>query len=376
MLMHELELEGLLDRELEALPSTEQLAERQRQGRGLTRPELAVLLAYAKRSLYPEGARLGDPRRPGARRRPARVLPAPRRRGDRRAVPRAPPAPRDRGHVRDQRRRQLARASPGSGRWWPRPAPRRPRWCARYWIAREVTGAVGRWEEVEALFADPAVDTDVQMELMGGVDWLVEGVSRWYLQHASEGEAAGVIARDRASFSELSQTLRGVGSDAWRAEHALRREALAQRGRAAAAGRGRGLAARARRYAPDVIAAARATGCSLAEAAHAFFALGERAAPRLARAAARRHRRRDALAALGARRGARRAARHAARPDRAGDRRRAAARRSTRRSSASWPSGAAAVARVERLVASLRADGIADTAAAMVGVRQVRSAFA
>ena len=54
MLMHELELEGLLDRELEALPATDELAERQRQGRGLTRPELAVLLAYAKRSLYPK----------------------------------------------------------------------------------------------------------------------------------------------------------------------------------------------------------------------------------------------------------------------------------------------------------------------------------
>jgi hypothetical protein len=37
---------------------------------------------------------------------------------------------------------------------------------------------------------------------------------------------------------------------------------------------------------------------------------------------------------------------------------------------------AVAVARVERLVASLRADGVADTAAAMVGVRQMRSAFA
>ena len=70
-------------RELEALPATDELAERRRQGRGLTRPELAVLLAYAKRSLYPEGAGLGHPRRPGARRRPARVLPAPHRRGHR-----------------------------------------------------------------------------------------------------------------------------------------------------------------------------------------------------------------------------------------------------------------------------------------------------
>ena len=207
-----------------------------------------------------------------------------------------------------------------------------------YWIAREVTGAVARWEEVEALFADPAVDTDVQMDVMVGVDGLVEGVSRWYLQHASEGEAAGVIARDRASFSELSQTLRGVGSDAWRADHALRREALAERGvplplADAAAWRPE------LTYAPDVIAAARATGCSLAEAAHAFFALGEKLHLDWLEDQLERHRRRDALAALGARRRARRAARDAARPHRAGDRGRDAARPWTRRWSGSWPSG-------------------------------------
>ena len=190
-----------------------------------------------------------------------------------------------------------------------------------YWIAREVTGAVSRWEEVEALFADPAVDTEVQMEVMVGVDGLVEGVSRWYLQHANDGDAAGVIARDRASFSELAQTLRGVGSDAWRADHALQREALAARGlplslAEAAAWRSE------LTYAPDVIAAARATGCSLAEAADAFFALGERLhldwlEEQIGAIAGR-----DALAALGAGRGARRVARDAARADRAGHRRR------------------------------------------------------
>ena len=43
---------GLLDRELESLPSPSAMAERQRKGRGLMRPELCVLLAYAKRSRY------------------------------------------------------------------------------------------------------------------------------------------------------------------------------------------------------------------------------------------------------------------------------------------------------------------------------------
>ncbi|MEQ9641960.1 MAG: NAD-glutamate dehydrogenase [Alphaproteobacteria bacterium] len=43
---------GLLDREVEFLPSDEEIAERQAAGQGLTRPELSVLLAYAKMHLY------------------------------------------------------------------------------------------------------------------------------------------------------------------------------------------------------------------------------------------------------------------------------------------------------------------------------------
>src|SRR3954451_2892549 len=50
-LMAALEAEGLLQREVEFLPTSEEMADRRRSGRGLERPELAVLLAYAKRSL-------------------------------------------------------------------------------------------------------------------------------------------------------------------------------------------------------------------------------------------------------------------------------------------------------------------------------------
>ncbi len=46
--MHWLEREGKLDRNLEYLPSDEELAERMASGRGLTRPELAILVAYGK----------------------------------------------------------------------------------------------------------------------------------------------------------------------------------------------------------------------------------------------------------------------------------------------------------------------------------------
>jgi glutamate dehydrogenase len=51
LLMRSLEARGLLDRKLEALPSDEEMLARARAGRGLSRPELCVLLSYAKIAL-------------------------------------------------------------------------------------------------------------------------------------------------------------------------------------------------------------------------------------------------------------------------------------------------------------------------------------
>ncbi len=53
-LMHILETRGELDRAVEFLPDEVELAERRRRSQALTRPELAVLLAYAKLSLFGE----------------------------------------------------------------------------------------------------------------------------------------------------------------------------------------------------------------------------------------------------------------------------------------------------------------------------------
>ena len=52
--MRALEREGRLDRSIEFLPDDEALAERLQSGRGLTRPEIAVLVSYAKIVLYDE----------------------------------------------------------------------------------------------------------------------------------------------------------------------------------------------------------------------------------------------------------------------------------------------------------------------------------
>lgn len=51
-LIHNLEKKGILDRAIEFLPTEEELDERAKEGQGLTRPELSVLMAYAKMDLY------------------------------------------------------------------------------------------------------------------------------------------------------------------------------------------------------------------------------------------------------------------------------------------------------------------------------------
>ena len=53
-LIRDMERKGLLNREIEFLPSEEELAERRAKKQGFTRPELAVILAYSKLALYEE----------------------------------------------------------------------------------------------------------------------------------------------------------------------------------------------------------------------------------------------------------------------------------------------------------------------------------
>ncbi|MGE0005941.1 MAG: NAD-glutamate dehydrogenase [Parvibaculaceae bacterium] len=60
-LMQQLERSGELDRKIEYLPNDTQVIERDVKGGGLTRPELAVIMAYAKISLYGEILASGVP---------------------------------------------------------------------------------------------------------------------------------------------------------------------------------------------------------------------------------------------------------------------------------------------------------------------------
>ncbi|MCL4709873.1 MAG: NAD-glutamate dehydrogenase [Pseudorhodoplanes sp.] len=75
-LMQALERRGLLDRAVELLPDDMALAERRRRAQPLTRPELAVLLAYAKLTLFGDVLETGVPDDPYLRRELSRYFPA------------------------------------------------------------------------------------------------------------------------------------------------------------------------------------------------------------------------------------------------------------------------------------------------------------
>ncbi len=76
-LMQTLESRGQLDRSVEYLPDDNEIAERRKRGLGLTRPELAVLLAYAKLSLHADLLLSPVPDDPYLGREVARYFPKP-----------------------------------------------------------------------------------------------------------------------------------------------------------------------------------------------------------------------------------------------------------------------------------------------------------
>jgi glutamate dehydrogenase len=272
-LMQQLGADGGLERDVEFLPTSEEMLERRANGLGLVRPELAVLLAYAKRSI---ASALLESDLPDSDYLQQDDL-----------VRYFPPAIVTRfGHLIPEHplKRELIATIVANdvvnssgitfvSRMVTETGSRPADVVRAYRIARDVTGAVERWEAIEAL--DVSIDPPVQNELLGGVDYLVETASRWYLVQAHGERLSEAIGKQRSSFAELSSLIDRIGPDAWREEHehAVRRLV------------GEGVPEEiARRHAfqgelvhgPDIIAVAHATGWEVLEVARAFYVLGER----------------------------------------------------------------------------------------------------
>jgi glutamate dehydrogenase len=140
-------------------------------------------------------------------------------------------------------------------------------------IARDVTGAVQRWADVEAL--DGQIDPVVQSELMTGVDWLVETTSRWYLVQAAGQALSDAVEDARDAFAELSAAIHQIGPETWREEHELEAQRLIAEGVPEAVARRHAFQPELV-HAPDIIAVAHTSEWTPLEVARGFFLLGER----------------------------------------------------------------------------------------------------
>jgi glutamate dehydrogenase len=212
-LMTALEADGLLDRELEALPGAEEMAERRRGGAGHGTPELAILLAYAKRALarsllasefcddpwlerdlreyFPPAVveRFGD------------LLPEHPLRRELIAMTNANHVVNSLGPTFVSQLAAERGAEPAEV-------------VRAFRVAREITGAVPRWDAVERL--PRSIDQTTATELMEGVDRLAEAATRWYVSHDRAHDLEGAIARAEAPFARLVAVLPDIGGDAWR----------------------------------------------------------------------------------------------------------------------------------------------------------------
>ena len=204
-LMRSLERHGLLDRALEALPGSETIAERGRDGQGLTRPELAVLLAYVKQDLKNalidsealEGPELEDeldayfPDRI-AERFEHLIWSHPLRREILATVLAS-------RILNDQGSTFVNRLVVETG-------ANRPQVVAAYRTARRLIGADERWAAVEKL--DPTLDPALRRQMLEAIDWLVESVTRWYLAGPRQIPSTEQLEADRVAFAELESFLR------------------------------------------------------------------------------------------------------------------------------------------------------------------------
>ncbi len=193
LLMRRLERAGLLHRAIEALPSDDALAERAAAGRGLTRPELAVLMGYAKLDLYDRLLASGLPDDPAYLDDLVRYFPKPLRENYRAAIER-----------HGLRREIIATHVTNSlvnraGATFAAALEEKsglaaPDAARAYSIARELFDLRALWNEIEAL--DNKVPAAAQSAMLVAIRHVVERVSQWLLAHGRHPLDVAALAAD------------------------------------------------------------------------------------------------------------------------------------------------------------------------------------
>jgi glutamate dehydrogenase len=268
-LMQNLERRGLLDRAVEFLPDDTEIAERRRRSQPLTRPELAVLLAYAKLSLYDELLESNVPDDPYLGRELARYFP-------KAILQRFPDAPQRHRLRREIIATQLANSIINRGgssfavQIGDQTGAPVDKMAAAFAAVRDSYGMTALNAEIDAL--DNKVPDKLQCDLYGAVQELLRDRLVWFLRNAdlSQGLAA-VVEHYRQGIAAVEAVLEGVLAPEAAAARAAREAELAGQGVPAAL---------ARRFAnlpgllaaPDIVSVADRTQQKIADVAATYFA--------------------------------------------------------------------------------------------------------
>jgi glutamate dehydrogenase len=269
-LIRQLEHSGDLNRRIEFLPDDETLAERHKQSRGLTRPELAVLLAYSKIWLSHHLVESDVPEDPYLSQELERYFPQAVRSRFARAISR-----------HRLRREIIATATTNSlvNRMGPTFVIRAqeetgapPARVARaYTAAREVFEMRELWSQIEAL--DNRIPAPMQYTMLYETSRLLRHLSYWLLTHRPTLSVDAAVSELRGSVRNLTAHLPAALAGQWRSGY----EAVLAR--YASAGVPQVLAARmalldAQNSALDLVELAASGKVAVSDAAQVYFGLG------------------------------------------------------------------------------------------------------
>ncbi len=217
--MHHLETEGLLDRDLEALPATREVKRRLEAQGALTQPELSVLMAYTKIVLAEELLASDLPEDPYLTLDLESYFPEPVQQGFREQVG-AHPLRRE--IIVTQVVNDLVN---GAGMtYWPRLAGETGASAAELtranFVAREIYGSLPLRKELEEF--DNVLDASVQTRMRVEMRTLVERASRWLLTNRrppldSQATVELFAAPVQATMLELPHLLTGAELAAYEA---------------------------------------------------------------------------------------------------------------------------------------------------------------
>ncbi|HEX6832463.1 MAG TPA: NAD-glutamate dehydrogenase domain-containing protein, partial [Rudaea sp.] len=200
-----LEAQGLLDRQIEFLPSDAEFAERKARGLGLTRPELSILLSYSKIVLFQQLLDSDVPEDPYLSKELRRYFPEPlqekyaahmeRHRLKREIIATAV----TNSMVNRMGATFVMRMGEDTGKT--------PAQVARAFnIAREVLDARSLWSDIEAL--DGKVNGNTQIDALLVIWSTLRGMTRWLLNHAEATlDIADAVKRYHDGMRDLRRRL-------------------------------------------------------------------------------------------------------------------------------------------------------------------------